>query len=107
MENIKLTEYSHDAGYGCKISPTVLETILKTTEDKVNYPNLLVGYSNKDDAAAYDLGNGTSVLSKIDFFMPIVDAPYTFGKIAATNAISILKIIVLRIYWKIFGKGVF
>ncbi len=88
MENIKLTEYSHGAGCGCKISPAVLETILKTTGDKVNYPNLLVGYSNKDDAAAYDLGNGTSVLSTTDFFMPIVDDPFTFGKIAATNAIS-------------------
>ncbi|MDF2612969.1 MAG: selD [Clostridia bacterium] len=88
MKDIKLTEYSHGAGCGCKISPAVLESILKTTKDKVNYPNLLVGYSNKDDAAAYDLGNGTSILSTTDFFMPIVDDPFTFGKIAATNAIS-------------------
>lgn len=88
MEDIKLTEYSHGAGCGCKISPAILESILKTTGGKVNYPNLLVGYANKDDAAAYDLGNGTSVLSTTDFFMPIVDDPFTFGKIAATNAIS-------------------
>jgi len=88
MESIKLTEYSHGAGCGCKISPAILETILKATGDKVDYPNLLVGYTNKDDAAAYDLGNGTSVLSTTDFFMPIVDDPFTFGKIAATNAIS-------------------
>ncbi|MDF2595861.1 MAG: selD [Clostridia bacterium] len=88
MEEIKLTEYSHGAGCGCKISPAILESILKTTGDKVDYPKLLVGYKNKDDAAAYDLGNGTSVLSTTDFFMPIVDDPFTFGKIAATNAIS-------------------
>lgn len=89
MEKIKLTEYSHGAGCGCKISPEILETIIKSTKDATTfYPNLLVGNGNKDDAAAYDLGNGTSVLSTTDFFMPIVDDPYTFGKIAATNAIS-------------------
>ena len=89
MDIIKLTEYSHGAGCGCKISPEVLDTILKTTEDASRvYPNLLVGNSSKDDAAVYDLGNGTSVLSTTDFFMPIVDDPFTFGQIAATNAIS-------------------
>ncbi len=88
METIKLTEYSHGAGCGCKISPEILETIIKTTQNTVEYPNLLVGNNSKDDAAAYDLGNGTSVLSTTDFFMPIVDDPYTFGRIAATNAIS-------------------
>ncbi|QVK17539.1 selenide, water dikinase SelD [Mycoplasmatota bacterium] len=88
MKNIKLTEYSHGAGCGCKISPATLETILKTTRDTINYPQLLVGNSSNDDAAAYDLGNGTSVLSTTDFFMPIVDDPFTFGKIAATNALS-------------------
>ncbi|MFP4698355.1 MAG: selenide, water dikinase SelD [Eubacteriales bacterium] len=88
MSEIRLTEYSHGAGCGCKISPSILETILKTSKDKINYPNLLVGYDKKDDAAAYDLGNETSVLSTTDFFMPIVDDPFTFGKIAATNAIS-------------------
>ncbi|OPZ85646.1 MAG: Selenide, water dikinase [Firmicutes bacterium ADurb.Bin419] len=88
MENIKLTEYSHGAGCGCKIAPAVLESILNTQMEKVSYPKLLVGYGSKDDAAAYDLGNGTSVLSTTDFFMPIVDDPFTFGRIAATNAIS-------------------
>ena len=85
---IKLTEYSHGAGCGCKISPQVLDSILKTSMNIVPNPNLLVGNSTKDDAAAYDLGNGTSVLSTTDFFMPIVDDPFTFGQIAATNAIS-------------------
>ncbi len=88
MNEIKLTEYSHGAGCGCKISPAILDTIIKTTRDTLNYPQLLVGNSSNDDAAAYDLGNGTSILSTTDFFMPIVDDPYTFGKIAATNALS-------------------
>ncbi|PKM94636.1 MAG: selenide, water dikinase SelD [Firmicutes bacterium HGW-Firmicutes-1] len=89
MKKIKLTEYSHGAGCGCKISPAILDAILKTNQNTtLNYPNLLVGNSTKDDAAAYDLGNGFSVLSTTDFFMPIVDDPYTFGKIAATNAMS-------------------
>ncbi|PLA75301.1 selenide, water dikinase SelD [Hydrogenovibrio sp. SC-1] len=85
---IKLTEYSHGAGCGCKISPELLDNILKTQLALSSFPNLLVGNNTKDDAAAYDLGNGTSVLSTTDFFMPIVDDPFTFGQIAATNAIS-------------------
>lgn len=88
MEEIKLTEYSHGAGCGCKISPMLLEEILTSTREEIEYPGLLVGNSNKDDAAAFDLGNGTSALSTTDFFMPIVDDPFIFGKIAATNAIS-------------------
>lgn len=87
-EGVKLTEYSHGAGCGCKISPMVLDQILKTQLTLAPHPNLLVGNSTKDDAAAFDLGNGTSVLSTTDFFMPIVDDPFTFGQIAATNAIS-------------------
>ncbi len=83
---VKLTEYSHGAGCGCKIAPAILDTILQTSQEAVIDPQLLVGNSSKDDAAAYDLGNGTSVLSTTDFFMPIVDDPFTFGRIAATNA---------------------
>lgn len=85
---IKLTQYSHGAGCGCKIAPAVLDQILATNFKPIDDPRLLVGNSTKDDAAAYDLGNGTSVLSTTDFFMPIVDDPFTFGKIAATNALS-------------------
>ncbi len=88
MKDIKLTQYSHGAGCGCKIAPNLLEDILKTSQKTIIYPNLLVGNDTKDDAAAFDLGNGTSVLSTTDFFMPIVDDPFTFGRIAATNAIS-------------------
>jgi len=88
MKDIKLTQYSHGAGCGCKISPKLLDSILKSSRETIEYPELLVGNSTKDDAAALDLGNGTSVLSTTDFFMPIVDDPFTFGRIAATNAIS-------------------
>ena len=88
MKDIKLTQYSHGAGCGCKISPKLLDSILKSSRENIEYPELLVGNSTKDDAAALDLGNGTSVLSTTDFFMPIVDDPFTFGRIAATNAIS-------------------
>jgi len=88
METVKLTQYSHGAGCGCKISPALLESILQTSRESLPHPNLLVGNDSKDDAAAYDLGNGTSVLSTTDFFMPIVDDPFTFGRIAATNALS-------------------
>jgi selenide,water dikinase len=85
---IKLTEYSHGAGCGCKISPQVLETIVASKLDVKMDPNLLVGNSSKDDAAAYDMGNGQVVLSTTDFFMPIADDAFDFGRIAATNAIS-------------------
>lgn len=85
---IRLTQYSHGAGCGCKISPKVLETILHSEQAKFVDPNLLVGNETRDDAAVYDLGNGTSIISTTDFFMPIVDNPFDFGRIAATNAIS-------------------
>jgi selenide, water dikinase len=85
---IRLTEYSHGAGCGCKISPKVLDTILASQLKIAPNPNLLVGHSSKDDAAAYDLGNGQVILSTTDFFMPIADDAFDFGRIAATNAIS-------------------
>ncbi|MBK8848380.1 MAG: selenide, water dikinase SelD [Bacteroidetes bacterium] len=85
---IKLTQYSHGAGCGCKIAPTVLSAILKNHEATPDDKRLLVGNSSRDDAAAYDLGNGTALISTTDFFMPIVDSPFEFGRIAATNAIS-------------------
>ena len=88
MSKIKLTQYSHGAGCGCKIAPGVLEEILKTSSTPFKDPNLLVGNETRDDAAVYDLGNGSSVVSTTDFFMPIVDDPFEFGQIAATNAIS-------------------
>ena len=87
-EPIRLTQYSHGAGCGCKISPKVLEQILHTEQAKFVDPNLLVGNETKDDAAVYDIGNGVGIVSTTDFFMPIVDDPFDFGRIAATNAIS-------------------
>jgi selenide,water dikinase len=87
-ENIKLTKFSHGAGCGCKISPAMLDDLLKSNIPSPPFPNLLIGNLAKDDAAAYDLGDGTSVLSTTDFFMPIVDDPFDFGRIAAANAIS-------------------
>ena len=84
----KLTKYSHGAGCGCKISPEVLSSIIKTDLIAVDDARLIVGNDSKDDAAVYDLGDGTAVISTTDFFMPIVDDPYNFGRIAATNAIS-------------------
>ncbi len=85
---IKLTEYSHGAGCGCKIAPQILEKILHTSALPVSCPQLLVGNDTMDDAAVFDLGEGRSVISTTDFFMPIVDDPFEFGQIAATNAIS-------------------
>lgn len=85
---VKLTEYSHGAGCGCKISPKVLDKILQSSLDFAPDPRLLVGNASRDDAAAYDMGNGQAVLSTTDFFMPIADDPFDFGRIAATNAIS-------------------
>lgn len=84
---IRLTEYSKGAGCGCKIAPKALQEILA---DAAAFPdgNLLVGNSDQDDAAVYDLQNGTALIATTDFFMPIVDDAFYFGKIAAANAIS-------------------
>ena len=87
-EVIKLTQYSHGAGCGCKIAPKVLDEILSSNLALPDNKNLLVGNSSKDDAAVYDLENGTALISTTDFFMPIVDDPYEFGRIASANAIS-------------------
>ncbi len=85
---IRLTQYSHGAGCGCKISPKILEEILSQAGKAAPHAQLLVGNDSKDDAAVYDLGNGEAVISTTDFFMPIVDDPFEFGQIASVNAIS-------------------
>jgi selenide, water dikinase len=84
----KLTQYSHGAGCGCKISPRVLDEILKNQNEKRFYASLLVGNEERDDAAVMDLGDGTAIISTTDFFMPIVDDALDFGRIASVNAIS-------------------
>lgn len=88
METIQLTKYSHGAGCGCKISPKVLDEILSSNFAMPDNDKLIVGNHSKDDAAVYDIGNGTALISTTDFFMPIVDDPYEFGRIASANAIS-------------------
>lgn len=88
MEEIKLTQYSHGAGCGCKISPAILDKMLYSQVQYDKDSKLLVGNESRDDAAVYDLGNGTALISTTDFFMPIVDDAYDFGRIASANAIS-------------------
>jgi selenide,water dikinase len=88
MNEIKLTQYSHGAGCGCKISPAVLDTILHSDLPKQKFHSLIVGNESKDDAAVFDIGDGICIISTTDFFMPIVDDPFTFGAIASVNAIS-------------------
>ncbi len=88
MPEIKLTQYSHGSGCGCKISPKVLDSILKSSLVAPLDERLLVGNQTRDDAAVYDIGHEQAIISTTDFFMPIVDDPFDFGRIAATNAIS-------------------
>ena len=88
IDSIRLTQYSHGAGCGCKIAPKVLDEILKTNISVPDNKNLLVGNNSKDDAAVYDLENGMALISTTDFFMPIVDDAFDFGRIAAANSIS-------------------
>lgn len=83
-----LTKYSHGAGCGCKIAPAVLDQILGPKTVSTVFDKLLVGNTERDDAAVFDLGDGTAAISTTDFFMPIVDDAQTFGRIAAVNAIS-------------------
>ncbi len=86
---IKLTEISPGAGCGCKIAPDVLEHILDDIFfDQIEDENLIIGNKNKDDASVYKLNDKQALVSTTDFFTPIVDDPYYFGKIAATNALS-------------------
>lgn len=87
-EKILLTQYTKGGGCGCKIAPQVLEEILASNVQFPNSEKLIVGNSSRDDAAVYDLGNGTALISTTDFFMPIVDDAFTFGQIASANAIS-------------------
>ena len=86
--DIKLTQYSHGAGCGCKISPEVLSEILNQAGPRMSHPQLLVGNHHKDDAAVYETDNDNVIISTTDFFMPIVDEPEAFGRIASVNAIS-------------------
>ena len=85
---IRLTKFSHGGGCGCKIAPGVLSQILKSTGGFPLPKELLVGIETSDDAAVYQLNDEQALIATTDFFMPIVDDPFDFGRIAATNAIS-------------------
>jgi selenide,water dikinase len=85
---IKLTSFSHGGGCGCKIAPGVLGEILKGSSQGLIPPQLLVGIETADDAAVYQINDEQALIATTDFFMPIVDDPFDFGRIAATNAIS-------------------
>ena len=87
-ERIRLTEFSHGGGCGCKIAPAVLSEILASTPIRGLPKDLLVGTETADDAAVYRLNDSQALVATTDFFTPIVDDPYDFGRIAATNAIS-------------------
>ena len=86
---IRLTEWSEGSGCGCKIAPAILDQILSASGSFSQMdPNLLVGNSQKDDAAVYQVSEDLAVINTVDFFTPIVDDPFDFGRIAAANAIS-------------------
>jgi selenide,water dikinase len=88
VSDVKLTQLSHGGGCGCKIAPGLLQEILGAAKDKLPYANLLVGTETSDDAAVYHLNDQQAIIATTDFFMPIVDDPFDFGRIAATNALS-------------------
>ena len=88
MSEVKLTRLSHGGGCGCKISPALLHEILGEAQKKLPFPDLLVGIDSSDDAAVYRLNDQQAIIATTDFFMPIVDDPFDFGRIAATNALS-------------------
>lgn len=84
----KLTQYSKASGCGCKLAPAVLEEILEGCRQKEIFADLLVGNETKDDAAVFEMEDGTCIISTTDFFTPLVDDAFDFGKISACNAIS-------------------
>lgn len=87
-EPVKLTQFSHGGGCGCKIAPSVLAEMLAAMPRPPSYPNLMIGTDSSDDAAVYKLNDHQAIVVTTDFFMPIVDDARDFGRIAATNALS-------------------
>ena len=87
-EDIRLTSLAHGGGCGCKLSPAVLRDILATMPVAAPFANLMVGAETSDDAAVWRLNDEQALVATTDFFMPVVDDPYEFGRIAATNALS-------------------
>jgi selenide, water dikinase len=85
---LRLTSLAHGGGCGCKLAPAVLQKLLADQPLAAPYRQLLIGTESPDDAAVWQLDDGTCIIATTDFFMPVVDDPYDFGRIAATNAIS-------------------
>ncbi len=85
---VRLTSLAHGGGCGCKIAPAVLQQILAQTPVAAAFPQLMVGTETSDDAAVWKLNDDQAIVATTDFFMPVVDDPYDFGRIAATNALS-------------------
>ena len=85
---IRLTDFAHGSGCGCKLAPSVLARVLATVPQAAGFPHLLVGAETADDAAVYQLSDRLALVATTDFFMPIVDDPFDFGRIAATNALA-------------------
>lgn len=88
MDEIRLTRFSHGGGCGCKIAPAALAEMLRALPQTQGFADLLVGTETSDDAAVYRLNDAQALVATTDFFMPIVDDPWDFGRIAATNALS-------------------
>src|SRR6202008_4942789 len=84
----RLTSLAHGGGCGCKLAPAVLQDILKAMPAAAAFPNLMVGTDTSDDAAVWRLNETQALVATTDFFMPVVDDPFDFGRIAATNALS-------------------
>lgn len=88
MNDIRLTQFSHGGGCGCKIAPALLARMLAAMPPGLVPPDLLIGTEHSDDAAVYRLNDRQAIVATTDFFTPIVDDPFDFGRIAATNALS-------------------
>src|SRR6059058_2976141 len=88
IQPIRLSQLSHGGGCGCKLAPSVLQQLLLSHPTVSPYKRLLVGVETGDDAAVWELDDGTCIIATTDFFMPMVDDPHDFGRIAATNAIA-------------------
>src|SRR5438045_7844912 len=88
IQPIRLSQLSHGGGCGCKLAPFVLQQLLLNHPTTSPYKRLLVGVETGDDAAVWELDDGTCIIATTDFFMPMVDDPHDFGRIAATNAIA-------------------
>src|SRR5947208_12976800 len=88
QDAVRLTSLAHGGGCGCKIAPAVLRDIMAKVPVASAFPNLMVGTETSDDAAVWRLNDQQALVATTDFFMPVVDDPFEFGRIAATNALS-------------------